>query len=88
MELKSKKLQCSSTFMVQAVVSPCAEISKSFICEIKLDLKCLIVCVNGKETLSQALQVKESRGQNGTFEDAQNCVVRKEQILTSTLYLS
>lgn len=67
-ELESKELQCSSTFRVQAVVSPCTEICKSFICEIKLDLKCLIICVNGKVTSSQALQVKETRGQNGAFE--------------------
>lgn len=50
--LESKKLQCISTFMGQAIVSPCAENCKSFICEIKLDLKCLIVCVNEKVTLS------------------------------------
>lgn len=76
--LESKKLQYISTFMVQAIVSPCAEICKSFICEIKLDLKCVIVCVNDKVTLSQPLQVKETRGQNGTFEHAQDRVVRKE----------
>lgn len=67
MATESKKLQCNSTFMEQAVVSPRAELSESFICEIKLDLKCLIVCVNGKVTLHQALQIKETRGQNGVF---------------------
>lgn len=87
-EIESKKLQCSSAFTVQAVVSPCAEICKSFICDIKLDPKRPIVCVNWKVTLSQALQVKESRGQNGAFEHAQNSVVRKDQMLTSILYLS
>lgn len=52
---ESKKLQVSSPFTVQAVFSPSAELSKSFTCEIKLDSKCLIICINRKGILSQTL---------------------------------
>lgn len=42
-------------FLMQAVVSPYAELSKSFTHEIILDPKCLIIYINGKGILSQTL---------------------------------